>query len=209
MKPSIYVLDDDPDVVSSLAQFLTNEGFSTRQFTSGVELLAAYRSGDASCIISDIRVGKQNGFEVAREIRNGDPAVSLIFMTAWPCTQDAVDAVKLEDGVDYLEKPLDLERLVAAVREAIERTEARRARVAKLECLTRRELEVLDLIAQGHTTKSVAKELGLSPRTIEDHRANIFSKTKASTLAELFVLAGHGARSHSRRGSSKSQARGT
>lgn len=186
---SVFILDDDPDVASSLAQFLANEGFATRHYRAAAELLDHYEAGQASCLISDLRIGDENGFHVAREIRKVDPAVGIIFITGWPCTTDAVDAVKLQDGIDYLEKPLDLERLLRAVREAVARNGKRRDQMSRLASLTRREREVLEWLVKGHTTKSIAHELGLSPRTIEDYRGQIFRKTQASTLAELFALA--------------------
>lgn len=185
----IYIIDDDPDVTASLALFLEREGYPTSQFNSGASLLRHCERGEGACLISDVRIGEENGFALAQEVRKVDPALSLIFMTGWPCTTDAVDAIKLQDGVDYLEKPLNLERLVAAVEEAVQRTAKRRDQFSRLECLTRREREVFDLLVKGHTTKSVAQALALSPRTIEDYRAQIFLKSRATTLSELFALA--------------------
>ena len=188
-RASLLILDDDPEVTSSLSQFLATEGFATRQYRTAADLLDHYEAGQAACIISDLCIGSENGFDVARELRNIDPAISIIFMTGWPCTKDAVDAVKLQDGIDDLEKPLDLDRLVSAVREAVDRNGERRNQLDRHTSLTKREREVFELLVKGHTTKSIAKTLCLSPRTIEDYRQQVFAKTGATTLAALFALA--------------------
>lgn len=185
----VYVVDDDSDLSGSLARLIEREGFSARSFVDAKELLETYKPGDASCIVSDIMLGELNGFDLTREIRERDPAVSLIFVTAWPRTSDAVDTVKRRGGTDYIEKPINQKRLVAAVREAVARNAIRRSKIARTIDLTRREREVFELLVKGHATKGVARELGISPRTVEDHRAQIFAKTGTSTLSELFELA--------------------
>ena len=109
-------------------------------------------------------------------------------MTAWPTTANAVDAVRRYGGLDYLEKPLDEERLLASIEEGVRWSMGQRQSAARIARLTRREREVLDLLAMGQSNKMVAASLGLSAKTIEDHRASIMSKTGASGLAQLIAL---------------------
>ena len=129
-----------------------------------------------------------DGFAFAEQMRARDPAMAIIFMTAWPTTANAVDAVRRYGGLDYLEKPLDEERLLHAVNEAARWSQARRYALERLAPLTPREREVLACLAQGLSNKMVAGELGLSPKTVEDHRAAIIAKTGATSAAALIAL---------------------
>jgi FixJ family two-component response regulator len=117
-----------------------------------------------------------------------DPAVALVFMTAWPTTTHAVDAVRRHGGLDYLEKPIDEARLLAAVREGLAWS-ARERRIAALTGqFTRRERQVFDLLIRGHSNKEIAERLTISARTVEDHRAAIVAKSRTNGLAQLVAL---------------------
>jgi FixJ family two-component response regulator len=129
-----------------------------------------------------------DGFAFAERMRAQDPAVAIIFMTAWPTTSSAVDSVRRYGGLDYLEKPIDEGRLLAAVAEGARWSRQRRGALARLAPLTPREREVLHCLAQGMSNKMVAAALSLSPKTIEDHRAAIVAKTGASSPAALIAL---------------------
>jgi FixJ family two-component response regulator len=100
-----------------------------------------------------------------------------------------VDSIRVHGGVDYLEKPIDEERLLASVRAGLEWSRRAREFAARTATLTRREREVLDLLVRGYSTKAIASELNISARTIDDHRAQISSKTGANSLAKLIALA--------------------
>ena len=184
----VYVVDDDADLAGSLARLLQRRGFKAEPFSDPVGLLAGFEPATATCVLSDVMMGPQNGFALAEQVRGIDPAAAFIFMTAWPSSSDAVDAVRRHRGFDYLEKPIDEERLVAAVQEAILWSAARRAALERIRPLTRREREVFDLLAQGYSNKAVAAKLSVSPKTVEDHRAAIMSKTDADNIADLIAL---------------------
>lgn len=109
-------------------------------------------------------------------------------MTAWPSTSSAVDAVRRFGGLDYLEKPVDEPRLLAAVAEGLEWSSKRRRAQELTAALTPREFDVFRLLVRGYSSKGVARELNISPRTVEDHRSQIISKTGARTLPELIDL---------------------
>ena len=111
-------------------------------------------------------------------------------MTAWPCVRSAVDAVRRHGGLDYLEKPVDEERLLAAIAEGVAWSRRRRAQLGRTARLTPREQDVFALLIRGMSSKAIAAELGLSPKTVEDHRAQIAAKTGTSGLAQLIELAG-------------------
>lgn len=184
----VAVLDDDADLAATVARLLGRNGIPARAFTAPQDLLATVPAEPFGCVVSDIQMGEMDGFAFAEALRAKDPAVALVFMTAWPTTAHAVDAVRRHGGLDYLEKPIDEQRLIAAVTEGLAWS-ARERRVAGLAALlTRREREVLGLMVRGYTNKEMAPVLGISERTVEDHRAAIIAKTRTNGMAQLVAL---------------------
>jgi FixJ family two-component response regulator len=168
---------------------LRQAGYEARAFGDAHDLLEQYSSfAPASCVITDVVMRQMDGFGFADRIRSLDPAVAIIFMTAWPTTSDAVDAVRRHGGMDYLDKPIDGDRLLGSVGEAISWSRQRRIQLARLCGLTRREREIFDLLVKGLSTKAIAARLNLSPRTVDDHRAAVAAKTGATNLAQLIAL---------------------
>lgn len=189
--PRVYVVDDDGDLGAAVARLLTRHGHAARPFLDPLALLADYPHAPAHCIVTDIMMGDLDGFGFADRVRTIDPAVAIVFMTAWPTTANAVDSVRRYGGLDYLEKPLDEDRLIAAVSEGVAwsvRTRAIRARTATL---TPRERQVFDLLVLGHSNKAVADLLQCKEKTVEAHRAAIVAKTGTNGLAQLIALARH------------------
>lgn len=184
----VYVVDDDADLGGALARLLRRQGHRAEAFSDPTLLLGAYVE-PAACILIDVMLGVLDGFDLARRLRAIDPAAGLVFMTAWPTTMDAVDSVRRFGGFDYLEKPIDEPRLLGAVAEAAAWSDRRRATLARTGALSPRERDVFDLLVQGLSNKMVAQELGLSPKTVEDHRAAVMAKTGAQGLADLIALA--------------------
>jgi len=189
----VYVVDDDCDLGASLARLLNRSGFAAEPFVDPAQLLAAYTAAPAACILTDVMMGDLDGFAFADRLREIDPATSIIFMTAWPTVSSAVDAVRRYGGLDYLEKPVDEQRLLTAVAEGVAWSRRRRARLERTARLTPREQDVFALLVRGLSSKAIAAELSLSPKTVEDHRAQIAAKTGTSGLAQLIELAGGGA----------------
>lgn len=187
--PIIYVVDDDHDLGASVARLLQRHGFAAEPFLDPALLLPVYADAPAHCIVTDVMMGDIDGFAFADRIRAIDPAAAIIFMTAWPTTANAVDSVRRYGGLDYLEKPIDETRLIAAVTEGVAWSIRRRATLDRTAKLTPRERQVLDLLAEGHPNKVVADRLGLSTKTVEDHRAAVLAKTGATGLAALIALA--------------------
>ena len=184
----VYVVDDDRDLGASVARLLRRSGYQAEPFLDPVMLLDVYAAAPADCIVTDVMMGDLDGFAFADRIRALDAASALVFMTAWPTTANAVDSVRRYGGLDYLEKPLDEDRLLAAVREGVQWSHQRRRQIARTATLTPRELQVFELLVQGHSNKVVAGLLNLSPKTVEDHRASIISKTGVNGLAQLIAL---------------------
>lgn len=184
----VFVVDDDADLGASVARLLQRHGFPAEAFLDPALLLKFYGEAPPACIVTDVMMGDLDGFGLADAVRASDPAVAIIFMTAWPTTANAVDAVRRYGGLDYLEKPIDEDRLVAAVSEGVAWSAKRRGAIARTQTLTRREREVFDLLVKGHSNKAIAAMLDLSPRTVEDHRAAVLAKTGTISLAQLVEL---------------------
>ena len=189
IEPIIYVVDDDGDLGAAVARLLRRQGFSVEPFVDPASLLSVYHHAPASCVITDIMMAEMDGFAFAERLREIDTAAAIIFMTAWPTTANAVDAVRRYGGLDYLEKPIDEERLLAAIAEGVAWNRRRSAAIARLQRITPRERDVFDLLVRGLSNKAVAAELDISPKTVEDHRAAIMAKTGATNLAHLVELA--------------------
>lgn len=184
-----YVIDDDGDLAGSVARLMTRHGWTATPFSDPQLALQHHARHPADCIVTDVMMGDDHGFVFADQFRALDPAAAIVFMTAWPHTSDAVDAVRLHGGVDYLEKPVDEERLMQAAQEGAAWSRKRRLRAARVAALSPRERDVFELLVQGHSNKVVAGMLQLSPKTVEDHRAAVLRKTGAKSLAQLIQIA--------------------
>jgi two-component system, LuxR family, response regulator FixJ len=187
--PMLYVVDDDHDLAGSLARLLIRRGYAAEPFTDPAALLESYPLAPASCVVTDIMMGELDGFGFADRLRAVDPACAIVFMTAWPSTAAAVDAVRRYGGLDYLEKPIDQERLLTAVQEGVAWSVRKRAQLSRTARLSPRERQVFALLVKGYSSKAIAAELELSPKTVEDHRAQIAAKTGTNGLAQLIALA--------------------
>lgn len=184
----IHVVDDDGDLSAAVSRLLVRNGYDAIPFIDPAAMLDHHAKMPAHCIVTDVMMGDMDGFAMAEKLRTIDAAAAIIFMTAWPTTANAVDAIRRYGGLDYLEKPIDEDRLLTAVSEGCEWSRRRRAALARIASLSPRERDVLTYLAQGMSNKMVAAELGLSPKTIEDHRASIVTKTGIGSAAGLIAL---------------------
>lgn len=186
----VFVVDDDADIRDSMRLLLEVAGFKVRNFTSAKQFLAD-DSVKHGCLIADIRMPDMSGLELQEEVARRHLDLPVIIMTGHGDVPLAVRAMKA-GAIDFLEKPFDDEKMLASVRRALEigsrsRSRKAEAQAAKnlLASLTPRERGVLDKLVQGRSNKVVAYELGISPRTVEIHRAHIMGKMDASSLSDL------------------------
>lgn len=186
--PLIYVVDDDVDLATSLARLLERSGYRAAGFAEPAEMLEACGNESPHCVVSDVMMEELDGFVVAERLREISPATAIIFMTAWPQTSAAVDAIRSFRGVDYLEKPIEEQRLLDGLAQGVGWSERRRMANARLNTLTAREWDVFKLLASGLSNKMLAAELGIKPKTVEDHRAAIMEKTRSRSVADLVEL---------------------
>jgi two-component system response regulator FixJ len=189
----VFVVDDDADIRDSMRLLLEVAGLKVRNYTSARQFLdeGAPRQG---CLVADIRMPDMSGLELQEEVAKRHLDLPVIIMTGHGDVPLAVRAMKA-GAVDFLEKPFDDERMLASVRRALEIGSRVRSRNAEavaaknlLASLTPRERGVLDKLVQGRSNKVVAYELGISPRTVEIHRAHIMGKMDASSLSDLVRL---------------------
>ena len=186
----IHVIDDDAIIRDSVALVLTRNGFCVQTHDSAAEFLHHVDADNTACVITDVRMPGMSGIELLAELRERRHAFPVIVITANGDVPLAVEALK-RGALNFLEKPFDDLALLAALREALIQNDGAEARkgdavvMAKLDSLTERESEVLTCLLKGSPNKIIAYELGISPRTVEVHRANIMHKMQAGSLAEL------------------------
>jgi two-component system response regulator FixJ len=188
---SVFVVDDDYDVRASLALLLRSVGIEARCFDSAEALLSALAPESAGCVVADVRMPGMSGMELQQELERRGLALPFIFITGHADVPMAVAAMKA-GALDFLEKPFSdqalLDRVQAALRLDAARRRERAAHAAvreRLAALTPREREVMERVVAGKPNKIVARELGLSTRTVEIHRARLMEKLGARSLAEL------------------------
>jgi two-component system response regulator FixJ len=193
--PEVYVIDDDDAIRRSLTFLLRTAGILVRTYESAVEFLREAPMLAPGCVITDVRMPDMDGLELVRRIRADGLPMPTIVMTGHGDIALAVDAMKA-GAVDFIEKPFTDTTLLAAVGAALKpdvraaRQDAAQERYAAVfEGLSPRERQVLTGVVAGKTSKIIARELGISPRTIEVHRASLMMKTGATTLSELVRMA--------------------
>jgi FixJ family two-component response regulator len=190
---TVYIVDDDAGVRDSLALMLGLAGYRTQLFADAEALLAAYRDDWAGCVIADLRLPGASGIELQQALRARASSLPVIIITAHGDVPTARLAFQAQ-AVDFLEKPFQQDQLLAAIEAAFAREGKRfaeRAGVEKLAALTPREREVLQHAARGLHAKEIAATLGISPRTVEVHKARLMEKLGVRNVAELvrFALA--------------------
>ena len=190
----IFVVDDDEAMRDTLTAMFTPEGCRVTCFAEGRGFLAAARARTPACILLDVNMPGRSGLDVLRELDAPHYPAPVLIVSGQGDVPTAVTAIK-GGALDFIEKPIDAERVVARVREAIavwgQRAldDAGTPHFAGWERLTPREREVLKQITGGASNKEAGRHLGISPRTIEVHRARIMDKLDAKNAADLVRIA--------------------
>lgn len=195
---TVYLVDDDPSMRDAVGLLLGLNGIASVPFASAEDLLGALQPGWRGCAVLDIRLGGMSGLDLQARLRQLAPQLAVVVISAHGDVAAARRAF-LDDAVDFIEKPFSGEQLLAAVRRALDRAgtaaaEAERAAALAptLSQLSPRELEVLQLLRQGHANKHIAETLGISHRTVEVHKARVLDKLGVRSVVELIRLAGTG-----------------
>lgn len=191
---TVFIVDDDPSVRDSLGLLLGLRGFRTAIFADAESFLHAYRPDWRGCVLLDIRMPGMDGLELQKRLHALGCSLPVVVMTGHGDVESAREAFKAQ-AVDFLEKPLDQARLMAAIGDALSKSEAtrqeaerREAFVRLLATLTPREREVMEMIVAGAHNREIAEKLGISPRTVEVHKARVMQKLQAEGVAQLVRL---------------------
>jgi FixJ family two-component response regulator len=190
---TVYIVEDDASVRDSLALMLSLAGFATVFFADAEAFLSARREDWAGCVVADLRLPGMNGIELQAEMRRRGSRLPFIIITAHGDVAAARAAFRA-DAVDFLEKPFDHAQLLAAIQAAFSKEDQRLRRAMereRLAVLTARERDVLEHAAKGLHAKEIARELGISARTVEVHKTRLMLKLGVRNVAELvrFALA--------------------
>src|SRR5262245_52074944 len=189
--PTVYVVDDDPAMRSSLRWLIESVGLAVRTCSSAQEFLRTYQPSDPGCLVLDVRMPGMSGLDLQAELAARRIHIPILIITGYAEVPLAVRAMKA-GAFDFIEKPFSDQTLLDRIRAAVAYDEAmRRRRVARADVerrlllLTARERDVLDRVVTGKSNKVIAAELHLSTKTVEVHRAHVMEKLKADSLADL------------------------
>lgn len=187
----VYIVDDDEALRDSLIWLLESTGLKSLAFDSAENFLAAYNPRMNGCLVLDIRMPGMSGLELHEKLLSMHSTLPIIFITGHGDVPMAVSALK-KGAIDFIEKPFNDQEMVKLIRTALaedlKRHDARRQEAEaqrRIEGLTPREREVLDLIVAGRLNKQIADDLGISIKTVEVHRARVMEKMGVNSLAEL------------------------
>jgi two-component system response regulator FixJ len=192
---TIHLVDDDEAIRRSVSFMLRTSGYLVKTYPSGVDFLAVAREAVTGCVLLDIRMPDMDGLEVQQALKERGVLMPVIIMTGHGDVNLAVQAMKA-GAVDFIEKPFEKNVLIGAVEEGFARIDQagrRHARAeearASLQSLTPREHDVLKGLVRGHPNKTIAYDLGISPRTVEIHRANLMGKLGVPSLSDALRIA--------------------
>jgi FixJ family two-component response regulator len=190
-EPIVYVVDDDPGMRQSTTLLLQSAGLSCAAYASAGDFLGAYQPRRAGCLILDLQLPGMGGIDLVEELRTRGMALPVLIVSGTGTIHMAVKGMKL--GVlDFLEKPADPQTLLTKVRAALDLDARNRAEAAEKQdirdrfaSVTSRERELLKLLVEGQSSKQIASMLGISIKTVENHRTHLMEKTRATNIADL------------------------
>jgi two-component system, LuxR family, response regulator FixJ len=191
---TVYILDDDDGMRRALDTLLSTVGFRTAVHSRPSEFLNVFKPDAPGCLVLDIRMPEMSGLELQRQLNALGSMLPVIFVTGHGDVPMAVQAMK-EGAFEFIQKPFRDQDLIDCINHALQQDRqnrgglARHAEVIKrLESLTPRERQVMDLVVDGAANKVIAIDLALSERTVEIHRAKVMEKMAARSVAHLVKL---------------------
>lgn len=188
---TVFLIDDDPGVRDSLTLLLSLKDISTQPFANADSFLESYTPERVGCVLTDLRMPGMTGLELQAALRERHIELPVVVLTAHGDVATARAALK-NGAFDFLEKPVDDAMLLDVLHNALRVDRERRSAAVqrsmsdeRRERLTNREREILKLLTAGHSNREIATQLGISPRTVEVHKARIMDKLECHSLAEL------------------------
>ena len=191
---TIHIIDDDPSMLRYLSDLVSTINYKARTYESANDFLNHYEDDGIGCLILDLRLPGISGLELQQQLASNNIDLPVIMISGFGDISTAVKAMKA--GVlDFLEKPFKGQDLLDRIHNAVNKHKADRARssdqnktLERIHSLTRREKEVMDLVVKGMLNKDIARDLGISIKTVEVHRANVMDKMKVHSVADLVRL---------------------
>ena len=191
----VHVVDAEDSVRRSAGFMLRTAGFAVKTWESGVAFLREAKSAEPGCVLLDVRMPEMDGLEVQRELAARGIAMPVIVLTGHGDIATAVEAMR-NGAIDFIEKPFEKAQLLAALAIGFHRLEHRQDELAsareasvRIAALTPRERDILRGLVRGHPNNTIAFDLGISPRTVEVHRANVMSKLNVHSLSDALRIA--------------------
>ena len=196
LEPIVFIVDDDESLRETLTRLVESVGLSARAFESATSFLEAYEPEQPGCLVLDVRMRGMSGLDLLSNLRAGGSALPVIMMSAFGDVATAVRAMKA-GALDFVEKPFSNQAMLELIQQSLKAdSQAREARRVKdefttrHEALTTREREVMALVVSGASNKEISSRLGISPKTVEAHRARVMRKMDARSLADLGRMGG-------------------
>lgn len=194
LKPIVNLVDDDPATCDAMTVLFQSISLIVASYKTGEAFLDAWEGTGPGCLLLDLRMPGMSGLEVQMALRERQCGIPIIFVSGHATVPAAVRAMH-KGALDFLTKPVDDEVLVEKVRSAVEldrkahKRSIRQATIqARLDLLTPREYQVMEGVVAGHSNKIIARQLGISPKTVELHRANMMAKMHADSVARLVKM---------------------
>lgn len=193
-EPCVFLVDDDADIRASLSRALSLRGYQVHAYASAADFLESYDGQTPGCLILDYGMPQMNGLELQKHLRDSGLKIPIVFVTGHGGIPESVQAMKM-GAIDFLEKPFKQSVLIERIDTAFETDrKSRKASIqtseiiARYRAMTEREKEIA-LILSTHTgqnsSKEIARQLGISPRTVDHHRARILEKMEVGSVTEL------------------------
>ena len=190
----VHIVDDDDAVRDSLLELLNSVGIDAIGFESATTFLSELNPDMAGCLILDIRMPGMSGLELQKKLQEMDSTLPIIFITGHADVPMAIEAMK-HGAVEFIQKPFREQELLDSInatlnkaKQSYENNIEKKDILERLNSLTERENEALELLSEGHPNKVIASKMGISQRTVENHRANLLEKMQVKSTAALIKV---------------------
>jgi FixJ family two-component response regulator len=192
-EPTVFIVDDDAAVRDSIQELVESVGLRAESHSSGQAFLASYQPQRSGCLVLDVRMAGMSGLVLQEKLNELGARIPVIIITGHGDVPMAVRALKA-GAVDFVQKPYRDQLLLDSINNALTMDTIARGALdesrnhdRKLATLTRREQEVLDKLLAGNISKQIARDLGISTRTVEAHRQNLLRKLSVRSVKELLL----------------------